>query len=340
MENKKLRLLAIDVGYSSVKVARHDGAGIIQFDKFINAVAKIENPLEIDNDIMFNLLEKTYVLGPAALKVSKEFLLEMKDYEDLREVTPVWISYLLRKYSDVKYDKVIIGLSLAFSDKSDDLLGYIKDTLLIEDDSYFMLLPQGVACKEAYQQYALDLGDMETTKSSTTQLRNYLIVDGGFETLDFACVVQGKASTGAALGIKDSGVIQISHAICDYVFKNYGFQISLKEAQTVVDTGHLIKRGRDIDLTEVVDDLSKKYIAYVLNLLEEKYGSYLDQSNGVLVLGGLGYLFEKFKDDAYVIAEIEKHMDRNFIHWTPVYSEFYNAVAYLKLGEKLASGVA
>jgi hypothetical protein len=337
MENKNLRLLAIDVGYSSVKVARHDSAGIIQFDKFINAVAKIDNPLEIDDDIMFNLLDKTYVLGPAALKVSKEFLLDMKTYEDLKTVTPVWISYLLRKYSDVKYDKVVIGLSLAFSDMSDDLLKYIQDTLLIEDDDYFMLLPQGVACKESYANWGLDLSEMETSKSSTTKLRNYLIVDGGFETLDFACVVQGKASTGAAIGIKDSGIIRISHAICDYVFKSYGFQISLKEAQTVVDTGHLIKRGRDFDLTAVVDDYSKKYIGYVLNLLEEKYGSYLDQSNGVLVLGGLGYLFEKFKDDPYVIGEIEKHMDRNFIHWTPVYSEFYNAVAYLKLGEKLSS---
>ena len=47
-----MKLLAIDVGYSSVKVARHDSAGLIQFDKFINAVAKIDNPLEIDNDIM------------------------------------------------------------------------------------------------------------------------------------------------------------------------------------------------------------------------------------------------------------------------------------------------
>lgn len=333
--DKGVKLLAIDVGYSSVKVARHDSAGIMQFDKFINAVAKIDNPLEIDDDIMFNLLDKTYVLGPAALKVSKEFLLDMKTYEDLKTVTPVWISYLLRKYSDVKYDKVIIGLSLAFSDMADDLLKYIQETLLIEDDNYFMLLPQGVAAKESYIQFGLDLSETETTKSNTTKLRNFLIVDGGFETLDFACVVQGKASTGAAIGIKDSGVIRISHAICDHVFKTYGFQISLKEAQTVVDTGHLIKRGRDFDLSEIVDDFSKKYLAYVLNLLEEKYGSYLDQSNGVLVLGGLGYLFEKFKNDAFVISEIEKHMDRNFIHWTPVYSEFYNAVAYLKLGEKL-----
>lgn len=330
-----MKLLAIDVGYSSVKVARHDSAGLIQFDKFINAVAKIDNPLEIDNDIMFNLLEKTYVLGPAALKVSKEFLLEMKTYEDLKAVTPVWISYLLRKYSDVKYDKVIIGLSLAFSDMADDLLKYIQDTLLIEDPEYFMLLPQGVSCKASYAEYGLDLGDMEATKSNTTKLRNYLIVDGGFETLDFACVVQGKASTGAAIGIKDSGIIQISHAICDYVFKTYGFMISLKEAQNVVDSGHLIKRGRDFDLTEQVDSFSKKYIAYVLDLLEKEYGSYLDQSNGVLILGGLGYLFEKFKNDPYVISEIEKHMDRNFIHWTPVYSEFYNVVSYLKLGEKL-----
>ena len=90
-----MRLLAIDLGYSSVKVAYYSETGVLQFDKYISAVAKIENPMEADDDIMFRLGVDYYILGTPALKVPRSLLLSLENYEDLKEAYPVWISYLL-----------------------------------------------------------------------------------------------------------------------------------------------------------------------------------------------------------------------------------------------------
>ena len=50
-----MRLIAIDLGYSNVKCCYYNEDGALQFDKYISSVAKIDNALEIDNDIMFKI---------------------------------------------------------------------------------------------------------------------------------------------------------------------------------------------------------------------------------------------------------------------------------------------
>ena len=50
-----MRLLAIDLGYSSVKVAYYSETGVLQYEKFISAIAKIDKPMEMDDDVMFML---------------------------------------------------------------------------------------------------------------------------------------------------------------------------------------------------------------------------------------------------------------------------------------------
>mgnify|MGYP006967169339 CR=1 FL=1 len=44
-----MRLIAIDLGYSSVKCTFYSEDGALQFDKYISSVAKIDNALELDN---------------------------------------------------------------------------------------------------------------------------------------------------------------------------------------------------------------------------------------------------------------------------------------------------
>ena len=146
-----MRLLAIDLGYSSVKVAYYSETGVLQYEKFISAIAKIDKPMEMDDDVMFMLGADYYVLGSSALKIPRSFLLKLENYEDLKEAYPVWISYLLKKYGGYdKFDKVVIGLSMAFSDKADELLDHLYNTLMIQEDDYFICLPQGLSCKLTY----------------------------------------------------------------------------------------------------------------------------------------------------------------------------------------------
>lgn len=334
-----MRLIAIDAGFSNIKVTFYNEDGALQFDKYISSVAKIDNALELDNDVMFNLpgTTDTYVMGAAALKLGRNYLIDLKDYESLKSVYPVWVSYILTKYGGIdSFDHVIIGLSLAFSDKADDLLSYLYDSLMIEKDNYFYVLPQALSCKLGYSLKGLDISDTKSGSMGETKLENFIILDGGFYTLDWATVIGSKASAGAAVGIKDSGVIRIVYNIVDYLFKNYQMKVSLKEGQNILDNeGVFVRRGRRYDISEQVKEFTKKYIGDVFDLLENQASDSLDSSDGIICVGGLAYFLAKYENDPDIIAEIEKHVSRSFLHYPKRLSEFFNSYSYLKAGEKM-----
>lgn len=329
------KLLSIDLGYSNVKIAYWDENGVLQFEKFISAIAKIDDPMEADNDILFRLGVDYYILGTPALKVPRSLLLSLENFEDLKIAYPVWISYLLKKYGGKEsFDKVIIGLSMAFSDKAEELLNSLYETLMITDENYFICLPQGLSCKLAYSECGLDI--RETTKHNDFRMRNYLILDGGFLTCDICNVANGTASAGAAVGIPNTGVICISYDVMDYLFKTYEMKVSVKEAQTIVDNqGRFVRRGKEYNIKSKIDEFTKAYLGNVLKLLEDRFGEAIDAVEGVLVCGGLSYFFKKYMDDPEMIKKIEEHFPVSFLHFPIVDSEYFNAYSYLRFVQKM-----
>lgn len=331
-----MKLLAIDLGYSSVKVAFYNEEGVIKLDKYISATAKLDNPIEVDDDSMFKLGAEYFVLGTPALKVPRSFLMPLETFDDLKAVYPVWISYLLKKYGDV--DHVIIGLSMQFSDKTDELLNHLYDVLLIQRDNYFMCFPQGLSCKFIYAEAGLNT--RESSKKNDFRMNSYLVLDGGYLTCDIASVINGNASAGSAIGIAGTGVICISYDVVDYLYKEYNMQISLKEAQVIVDSdGIFTKRGRKYDISEKVKEFTKKYIKNVLDMLESKFSENLDSAEGILVCGGLAYFFRKYIEDPDIVKEIEKHFPVSYISLPEVDSEYYNVQSYLKGAEKMLNSI-
>lgn len=326
-----MRLLAIDLGYSSVKVAYYNEDGVLQFDKYISAVAKLpEKPMETDNDVLFQLGTDYYVLGPSALKVSRNVLLNLETFEDMKTAYPVWVSYLLKKYG--KFDKVIIGLSMAFTDRADELLKYLYDTLMIREENFFICLPQGLSCKVGYTEFGNDI--REVTTKNDVRLRNYLILDGGFLTLDVSQVINGSASAGSTIGVPDTGVICIARDVMNYLFKEFQIRVSPFEAKTIIDNnGEFVRRGKTFNISEKIEEFTKNYLVNVLKFLEEKFGDSIDTLDGILVCGGLAYFFKRYITDPFLIEEIEKHFSINFLHFPTSDCEYYNCVSYLKIVE-------
>ena len=331
-----MRLLAIDLGYSSVKVAYYDENNVLRFEKFISATAKVDKPLDADGENLFQLGPDYYILGTTALKVPRSLLYRLETYEDMKQIYPIWISYLLKRYGGIdKFDKVIIGLSMAFSDKAEDLISHLYETLNLDIPGYFNCFPQGLSCKLAYSEYGLDL--REASKKNDFRMRNYLILDGGFETLDVAQILDGKSSAGATIGMSNTGIKLIACSIVDYLFKTYEMKISMKEAQVIIDNnGKFVRRQREYDISEQVDKFSKAYLVTVLEKLEANFSESLDTIEGILVCGGLSYFFKKYINDEDLIKEIEKHFPVSFIK-IPSDAEFFNAIAYLRIAEKLLS---
>lgn len=333
--DKEPRLLAIDLGYSSVKVAYYNKTGVLQFDKFISAIAKIKNPLEADDDVMFKLGLDYYILGTPALKVPRSLLLRLETFDDMKAAYPVWISYLLKHYGGISnFDHVVIGLSMAFSDRANELLQHLQESLMIDDPSYFICLPQGLSCKLAYAECGLDL--REISKRNDIRMRDFLILDGGYLTCDICNVTNGTASAGAAVGVPNTGVICISMDVIDYLKEQYGMNVSVKEAQTIVDNGGLFtRRGVEYNISEKLDEFTKNYLDNVLNLLEKEFGEAIDAVEGVLVCGGLAYFFKKYIKDPDMIKKIEKHFPVSFLRFPTTDAEYFNAYSYLRIAQKL-----
>lgn len=335
---KKSRICALDLGFDSLKVAYEDSEGIMQVDKFPSAISKMPNTAEIDdenNGDVFFCGPDCYAVCETALKTPKSFLMPLENFDDMMEIYVPMCSYVVNKYGKGfdDFDHVIIGVSLAFSSKVDTLLEKLYSTLNLDKENYFICLPQASSSRYCYFKYGLRPDDV--SQKNKVRMQNFLICDIGGLTIDLALILQGSSSTGIKLGLDKVGCNVISYGLCDYMFKNYGIQLSLKTAQSIVSGEHIfVSRGRELDLTEIVSNLKKKYIIDVLNLLEEKAGETLDTISGILLCGGGAMVFKEFMNDPDIEKEITKHFSKNFLK-IPELPEYFNVISYYEIAKKL-----
>lgn len=334
---KRPKILALDLGYSAMKYTYIDENGKMVCDKIISAAARLpEPPLSGDDDEIFRLGTDWFLLGPAALRTARSYLLPLETFEDMLAVYPAWVSYMLKKFEHIKFEKVAIGLSMAFADKADVLLNTLYEALLINPSSqFFICLPQAMSARKALNKYGVSVRDNAAEATKAAAFDSYSVADIGYLTTDLCSVINQKAASGSLIGLKDTGIICIARDVADYIYKNFEYRISIKEAQTVVDTGILRRRGREIDLNEVVRAFTKRYLINVLNLIEEKYGEFLDAANNLVILGGGAYFFNQMLDDPEFCQEVEKHFPISFIVTPKDSSEYYNSIAYLLIAEEL-----
>lgn len=331
---KKQRLLSIDLGYSSVKIARYNEDGVLTLEKELSAIAKIDNPLISDDDVIFSLCGENYILGSSALQAPRSCMLNLEKYDDLKAAYPAFVSSIVKRLGGFdSFDIIAIGLSLAYKDKGQDIIDHLKETLMLGESPRILTFPQGVMAKVAYEEYGLHIG--ESAKRNYERLNSWISLDGGFLTADFVATIQGTASSSAAIGIENTGVICIAYDLSDYIYKNYGWRISTKEALTIVDNnGTWIRRGKEYNFSDQVKEFTKKYLGNVFNLLEEKFADSLDNMQGVLVVGGLSYLVNKYINDPDIVSMIETHFPISFLKIPTHHGEYYNAIGYLLYTEK------
>lgn len=334
------RILSVDLGYSAIKICYQDQQGVLRYEKFISAVAKFpEKVLEEDGDKMFTINGITYLIGESALKVPKSYLIEIIDFESMKECYPILLSYLIQRYKKqgLNFDKIVLGLSMAFVDRTDELLNYLCETLMVDKASnYFLIFPQGLSCKESYRTVGLSLQE----KSSEIKMNSYILLDGGMLTCDMANIASTGSTAGSCIGVEGSGVINIVNSLSDYIYKTYEFRLSNRAVQKIIEDtpqGQFERRGIRYDVSDALAKISKNYISNVLKMLEDRFGEAVDAVDGILVCGGLSYLFKKYMNDADMKAEIEKHFPLSFLHITESLGEYYNCDSYLRIVRRLIS---
>lgn len=332
-----MNILAIDLGFGSVKVAFiSPDSGELILDKYISATAKLdERPDDFDQDNTFQLQESYYVLGPQALKLPRNYLLPLSDFETLKVVTPVWISFLVNKYQrnlGIKFEKICIGLSLVYKDRAQEMLDYLSEVLMVSPDM-FICLPQGTAAKVALQEYGLSL---DPAKRTQFKFDSFVLEDLGSNTIDVALITGSMSSTASSLGLENQGVCKILFDIIDFVYKSTGVQIQPDEAKVILDSGIFRRRGRNYDLSEQVKQFTIKYLIGILDLADSnpKLSSLIDNVQRIILIGGGAELWRKY------LPEIQKEIEKrgypsNFWVIPEKNSEYFNAISYLLIGNKI-----
>lgn len=332
-----MNILAIDLGFGSVKVAFiSPESGELILDKYISATAKLEEkPDDLDQDNAFQLAENYYVLGAQALKLPRQYLMPLCDYETLKVVTPIWINFLVNKYQrnlGITFEKVCIGLSLAYKDKANDLLEYLGEVLMLPKETFFCL-PQGTAAKVALEEYGLSL---DPAKRTQFKFDSFVLEDIGSNTIDIALITGSMSSTASSIGLENQGVCKILFDIIDYIYKSAGVQITPDEAKVVLDTGIFRRRGRNYDLSEQVKLFSIKYLIGILDLVDtnQKISELIDNVQRIILIGGGAQLWKKYYQE--LIPEIEKRgYPTNFWVTPEKDAEYFNAISYLLIGKKI-----
>ena len=69
--------------------------------------------------------------------------------------------------------------------------------------------------------------------------------------------------------------------------------------------------------------------------MEDRFSEFLDAAEGILMCGGISYLFKKALKVESFVKEVEKHFPVSFLHFPTEDAEYYNVFSYLKVAEGL-----
>lgn len=314
--------LSIDVGFSSIKFAYSNDENVTRVGKIVSAIAKLGGNTYGNKDcIEYN--GSYYYVGELALKSPTECMVQLNTYEDLRDVYPVILKFITKSLSEIgiKYDKLVIGLSIAHLSNVKDLIDFVSKECEI-DSSLISVYPQGVSSKYTIYQHGLDL-DSESSKGS---YMNYIGVDIGFNTVDVFNVINNQCSIASTYGFKDSGIVYICSQVSKKL-RDQGVNLGIQDLKEYIETGKFQYRGRMIDISEIIDSLIAPYTINLIHAIEDKSKSAIDKADRIILTGGGANLISRVMLNEEFRSEMSKFYGSDFIV-IPKRPELYNVLGY------------
>ena len=290
-----MKILGIDIGFSSVKCAYGDSSSKepTKLFKFPSIVGVMEKNEHIKDNRSFDYCDKSYYVGEDALQLPSESLTDIIEYNKLEFFAPLFLAYAIKKIGETP-DMIVTGLSKAQITNS----GYFKQKLLEFvvnsirykfDPKLVYVIPQGAGCKVCADIFGL-LFDGNKTEYANVQ--NYIGIDGGFNTVDIYRVINGKTSAATFDGIENAGVMRIASKVQNLISEKHNKTITLHEANEIITSGRYKLRSETFDYTEEIQQIKKEYIMEMLNVIESKYGKVLDKCECIYFSGGASRLFK------------------------------------------------
>ncbi len=314
----KKNWVGIDGGFGYMKIVYYDDKGNLAFKKFLSVLAYADNEHKFSQLVEYK--GNRYWLGKQALLQPTDKIHDIKDYSSLKKHHTILLHHALKlagKLTRALEGKlnIVIGLSAAHSNDRDSFLKenieYTIDETHFKHNSIMFQEQAGGAIKA--------LNSM-LSRSGQPKYDSFLVVDGGFNTLDIAqaFVNEDKTFSSASLGAHEGkGFIMIAEQIRVHIMKEYKQNISLKEATQIIEEGRYDLRGVPHDLKSTIQKIKKAYSRGLGDFLEKKYGEYFDKSPQVYFVGGVAYFIDESTEQNFKVVDK---------------AEYYNALGYLLQG--------
>jgi len=288
--------LAIDLGYGDVKIALKKEDGTLMIAKYPSAVARV-NPKRFGAGEAVEFEGDYYLIGENAINYKP---VEMNDYETLEKYAPLLIFHAFRKYGE--FDTIVTGLSIRQEDNSEAFKDRLSN-FIIDEDEYNMsvkLLPQGIGAKIVAQKQFNDIS-------------NYLVCDGGFNTVDLVPVFDTKADLHSVDALENRGIIEVVNELIDHIAGEYNIELTPKEAKYALDNRRIDIYGKDIDLEEIIGHITTDYSKDLVRQIERKFKKSWHKFQKVIIVGGLSH---------FVDSSVYEHLA------TVPKGEYYNVVGF------------
>lgn len=294
--------LAIDLGYGDVKICLKKEDDTMMIAKFPSAVAKV-NPKRFGAGEAVEFEGDYYLIGENAINYKP---VEMNDYETLEKYSPLLVFHAFRKYGD--FDTIVTGLSIRQEDKSGDFKDRLSNFIIdgIEYNLDVKLLPQGIGAKVVAEKQFSDIS-------------NYLVCDGGFNTVDLVPVFDGKADIHSVDALENRGIIEVVNELIDYISGEYNIELTPKEAKFALDNEKINIYGKEIDLSDEIAHITTNYSRDLVRQIERKFKKSWHKFQKVIIVGGLSH---------FVDTSVYEHLA------TVPKGEYYNVVGFKTYAEE------
>lgn len=297
--------IAIDLGYGDCKIALKKEDGTMMISKYPSAVAKV-NPKRFGAGEAVEFEGDYYLIGEHAINYKP---VEMNDYETLERYAPLLVFHAFRKYGE--FDTIVTGLSIRQEDNSEDFKNRLSN-FIIDNTEYNLdvkLLPQGIGAKIVAEKQFPDIS-------------NYLVCDGGFNTVDLVPVFDGKADIHSVDALENRGIIEVINELIDYISGEYNIELTPKEAKYALDNQKIEIYGKEIDLSDEIAHITNEYSKDLVRQIERKFKKSWHKFQKVIIVGGLSH---------FVDTSVYEHLV------TVPKGEFYNSVGFFQFAEKKLS---
>lgn len=294
-------VIGLDIGFGQTKVVFGDES--VRQDVFPTLLAHYVSAGPSDEKVI-EYEGKEYVVGEGAKAFESKIAIASVDL--LIKYAPVIVKYVKSAY-ELGDIFVVSGLPIAFKDYADVYRQKIKEVKGVID---VVVVPQAA-------------GVLEDVKPKVSVYRNGLIVDIGFNTVDYLAyrfeagkVIKERAGTIEALGVRSCVNTFRVHLPSELSYlKNYPLAYLIE----IFRQGSVSVGGQVYNLNELKQKVLSLWSEQIYSRLSEELGFLLKDREVVVSAGGGAYLLDRNVFQREVIV--------------PIRPEFANARGYYKVGQ-------